>query len=468
MVPQETVQVPWTSDADVSAAVQRARDAFEGKWGAVSPATRRDHLWRIATVIDEHVDALALLEARQTGKPLHEARGEVKEAAEVFRHYSGWADKVQDAVHDLSGPGSPHREGRVVAVPKGVVAAITAFNYPILLAAWKLAPALAAGNTVVIKPAETTPLTIQSLAAAVSQSHRDLRDVIQVVTGGARVGRTLVAHPAVEHVSFTGSTAAGEAMARAHPLKTMTLELGGKNAMYVDRSADLELAVATAVDAGWTNAGQNCCAASRIIVHEEVHDAFVERLVKALGKRIGIAPKSMYNVANCMGPLAHIQQAERVRDLLAQHAAGLTQAYPPTPTDPSRPLTDASIPPALAAQWVPPTLYTGVAVDHALAQTELFGPVVCVLRPVRSVNEAVAAANATPFGLASGIVAADEPAIREYTRRVRAGMMWVNTWNLTPARVPFGGWGASGRGRELGGMAGMAEYLNIKTIIREE
>ncbi|ORZ38734.1 Aldehyde/histidinol dehydrogenase [Catenaria anguillulae PL171] len=361
------------------------------------------------------------VDAAADGQSPARPRWEVSEVAEVFRYYAGWADKLASGrVHPV-GPAAKNSVRTAVEVPqpKGVVAAITSFNYPLLLAAWKAAPALAAGNTVVLKPAESTPLTSLALRGLVPDPR--LKSALHIVTGGAPTGASLAAHPL----------------------------LGGKNALYIDASADLAKAVRVALDGGWANAGQNCCAASRVVVHERVFQEFVDGLVAALHDKLGCMPHNLYSQRATMGLIATPQHASKIRTQLATHATDLTQAFPPP--DILTPLTvlppSDKIPPAIAAQWIPPTLYTNVPHTHPLAHTELSG-------------------NASEYGLAAGIVAKDASAIHKFTSGVQAGMVWVNTWNATPVNVAFGGWKASGRGKELGWKA-VDEFVQWKSVIQE-
>ncbi|KAI9219076.1 aldehyde dehydrogenase domain-containing protein [Blastocladiella britannica] len=464
MGPTTLAEVPIATAVAVDAAVTNAHRAFTTTWRETPSSERRNLLLELARTIDANATDLATIETRQTGKPLHETRGEVAEVARTMRYFAGIADLAIEPV-SLGLAAGRNRSAERVPEPWGVVAAITAFNYPLLLAGWKLGPALAAGNAVVIKAAEPTPLSLLHLATLLPAG---LRDVVQVVTGGAGTGRHLVAHPRVGYVSFTGSTAAGTAIARARPLLPMTLELGGKNAMYVDASADLDHAVKVALEGGWANAGQNCCAASRIIVHERVYDAFVTKLAEGLAKRIGIAPRNIWSSGATMGTLvAFAEHAAQIRAQIGKLRGSLNQAYPPSYIDPAHPLATElpdTTPLELLERWIPPVLYTRVPATHAMATAELFGPVVTVLEPVRDVHEAIAVANMGEYGLAAGVLARDESVVREWVRHVRAGMMWVNTWNESPVAVPFGGVGESGRGKELG-VQGMNEFLQWKSVI---
>ncbi|KNE56168.1 hypothetical protein AMAG_02003 [Allomyces macrogynus ATCC 38327] len=457
---REVVDVPDATEEDVRNAVTSAAQAFESGWGAMAPTARRDYMFRIGDALESNAEAFAELEVRQTGKLFTDAVGEVREAASAFKYFSGWADKIDGHLYSMS---DATMDATSVYVPKGVCAIITAFNYPLMLACWKLAPALAAGNTAVIKPSETTSLSILALRDLItSVLPTDTPSPVHVVPGDARVGQLLTSHADIAHVSFTGSTRVGaqlvETDARAQRMRPHTLELGGKNTLVIDASADLDAAVRVALDAGWANAGQNCCQAARVLAHRDVHEEVVEKLVDAVEKKIGAKPPgSLYDGAARMGMLAFEAHADRVRsDIEVALASGLSLAHPRDPNA----LYDAHAP-----EWVPPVLFRAVPDAHAIAQNELFGPVVAVLDPFTDIQEAVTRVNNTRYSLAAGILSNDEARIRKFVRDARAGIVWVNTWNVSPVNVPFGGTGRSGMGKELG-LLGLKEFLFAKSIIR--
>jgi aldehyde dehydrogenase (NAD+) len=421
--------------ADVEDAVRAARRAFEGPWSAMSGAERGKYLFRIARGIQERSRELAVLESLDNGKPIRESRDvDVPLAAAHFFYYAGWADKL-----DYAGFGPAPR-------PLGVAGQIIPWNFPLLMAAWKIAPALACGNTVVLKPAESTPLTALVLAEIVAEA--DLPPgVVNVLAGpGSAVGQAIVDHPDVNKIAFTGSTEIGKRIQRAiaGSGKKVTLELGGKAANIVFDDAPLDQAVEGIVNGIFFNQGQVCCAGSRLLVQESIHDELIATLQRRLATlRVGHPLDKNTDV----GAINSAAQLAKIRELSdAGEAEGATRWSPPCEL-PDR------------GYWFPPTVFTGVSQANRIAQEEIFGPVLSVLT-FRTPDEAIAKANNTPYGLSAGVWTEKGSRILSMVSRLRAGVVWANTFNRFDPTAPFGGYKESGFGRE-GGRHGLAAYLDV-------
>ena len=426
-------KVAAAGPADVDRAVAAARAAHEQVWGPMPGAERAKYLYRIARILQERSREFAVLESLDNGKPIKESRDvDVPLAAAHFFYHAGWADKLEYA-----GLGPAPR-------PLGVAGQVIPWNFPLLMAAWKLAPALAAGNTCVLKPAETTPLTALLLAEVCQQA--DLPPgVVNVLTGAGETGAALVAHPGIDKVAFTGSTEVGKEISRvvAGTGKRLTLELGGKAANVVFDDAPLEAAIEGIVNGIFFNQGHVCCAGSRLLVQESVADALVERLRDRLGTlRLGDPLDKNTDI----GAINSRQQLDKIRELSdAGEAAGAQRWSPPCEL-PER------------GFWFPPTVFTGVSQSHRIAREEIFGPVLSVLT-FRTPQEAVIKANNTPYGLSAGIWTDKGSRILWMAQRLRAGVVWANTFNRFDPASPFGGYRESGFGRE-GGRHGLAAYLD--------
>ncbi|MEI2766772.1 MAG: aldehyde dehydrogenase family protein [Dermatophilaceae bacterium] len=429
---QVLAEVTLASPADVDRAVTAARAAYRGAWGRMSGRDRGKYLFRIARIIQERARELAVLETLDNGKPIKESRDvDVPLAAAHFFYHAGWADKLE-----YVGLGTDPR-------PVGVVGQVIPWNFPLLMLAWKVAPALACGNTVVLKPAETTPLTALRFAEICQQA--DLpAGVVNILTGAGPTGQALVAHPGVDKIAFTGSTEVGRQIARAvaGTRTRVTLELGGKAANIVFDDAPVDQAVEGIVDGIYFNQGHVCCAGSRLLVQESVHDELVGRLKRRLA-RIRVGDPMDKNTD--LGAINSAVQLRRVRDLAAVGEAEGAQRWSPPTTLPER------------GYWFPPTLFTGVAQTHRIAQEEVFGPVLSVLT-FRTPAEAVAKANNTPYGLSAGVWTEKGSRILWMADRLRAGVVWANTFNRFDPTSPFGGYKESGYGRE-GGRHGLSAYL---------
>src|SRR6516165_946190 len=418
---------------DVDRAVVSAREAYDRSWGRMPGRERAKYLYRIARAIQERARELAVLETLDNGKPIRESRDvDVPLAAAHFFYYAGWADKL-----DHAGFGPAPR-------PLGVAGQVIPWNFPLLMAAWKLAPALAAGNTCVLKPAETTPLTALLLAEVCQQAGLP-PGVVNVLTGAGETGAALVAHPGVDKVAFTGSTEVGKQIQRtvAGTGKRLTLELGGKAANVVFDDAPVEAAVEGIVNGIFFNQGHVCCAGSRLLVQESVADAVLDRLKRRLATlRLGDPLDKNTDI----GAINSRPQLNKIRDLSRAGEAEGAQRWSPPCELPER------------GFWFPPTVFTGVSQSHRIAREEIFGPVLSVLT-FRTPEEAVTKANNTPYGLSAGVWTDKGSRILWLARRLRAGVVWANTYNRFDPASPVGGYRESGFGRE-GGRHGLAAYLD--------
>jgi acyl-CoA reductase-like NAD-dependent aldehyde dehydrogenase len=432
-------RVPAATAADADAAVERAAAAFEG-WRAVAPADRSRLLRRLAERLDAERERLAQLEMRNTGKPIGDARGEMGMVADTFAYYAGAPERLLgDTIPVAGGVDLTFRE------PLGVVALIVPWNFPLTIASWKLAPALAAGNTVVLKPAGLTPLTALAFAELAEEAGIP-PGVVNVLPGPGRlVGARLVEHPKVAKVAFTGSTEVGREVMRgaAGTIKRVTLELGGKSANVVFADADLRAAAAAAPAAVFGNAGQDCCARSRILVERSAMEEFLALLEPAVtGLRVG----DPADEATQMGPLISAGQREAVASFVPE----------------GTPVAIRGSAPAGPGYWFPPTVLTEVAPGDRAATEEIFGPVAVVL-PFADEAEAVRLANATIYGLSGSIWTRDVGRALRVARAVETGTLSVNSNTSVRVATPFGGFKQSGVGRELGPHA-LDHYTELKNV----
>lgn len=418
---------------DVDRAVKAARRAFE-KWSALPGAERAKYLFRIARIIQERSRELAVLETLDNGKPIKETRDfDLPLVAAHFFYYAGWADKLGHA-----GYGSDPR-------PLGVAGQIIPWNFPLLMLAWKIAPALATGNTVVLKPAETTPLSALFFADICRQAGLP-RGVVNIVTGDGTAGAALVEHPDVNKVAFTGSTAVGKAIARqiAGTGKKATLELGGKGANIVFDDAPVDQAVEGIVNGVFFNQGQVCCAGTRLLVQESVQDEVLDALKRRLATlRIG----DPLDKNTDLGAINSAEQLARIEELARTGEAEGAERWSPACELPS------------SGYWFAPTLFLNVTQAHTIARDEIFGPVLSVLT-FRTPDEAVAKANNSQYGLSAGIWTEKGSRILAVANKLRAGVVWANTFNKFDPSSPFGGYKESGYGRE-GGRHGLEGYLDV-------
>jgi aldehyde dehydrogenase (NAD+) len=425
-------EVGVAGPADVDRAVAAARKAYQRVWGPMPGAERAKYLYRIARIIQERARELAVLESIDNGKPIRESRDvDIPLVAAHFFYYAGWADKL-----GYAGFGANPQ-------PLGVAGQVIPWNFPLLMLAWKIAPALAAGNTVVLKPAETTPLTALLFAEICQQA--DLpAGVVNILTGAGDTGRALVEHGDVDKVAFTGSTEVGRQIARsvAGTRKRVTLELGGKAANIVFADAALDQAVEGIVNGIFFNQGHVCCAGSRLLVEESVADELLARLKRRMTTlRVGDPLDKNTDV----GAINSAEQLAKIRALteIGEQEGGQRWSAP-------CPLPDRGF-------WFSPTVFTEVTQAHRIAREEIFGPVLSVLT-FRTPDEAVVKANNTPYGLSAGIWTEKGSRILWLADKLRAGVVWANTFNKFDPTSPFGGYQESGYGRE-GGRHGLEAYL---------
>lgn len=417
---------------DVDQAVKAARQAYDKVWSKLPGSERAKYLYRIARIMAERSREFAVLESLDNGKPIKESRDvDLPLVSQWFFYYAGWADKLG---HAGLGPD-----------PKalGVAGQVIPWNFPIMMLAWKIAPALAAGNTVVLKPAETTPLTALLFAEVCQQA--DLPPgVVNIITGAGATGQALVEHPDIDKVAFTGSTAVGKAIARsvAGTSKKVTLELGGKAANIVFDDAPLDQAVEGIVSGIFFNQGHVCCAGSRLLVQENIYDEVLDKLKRRMSTlRLGDPLDKNTDI----GAINSSEQLARIKELTDVGDAEGAERWS-APCD----LPDSGF-------WFAPTIFTGVTQAHRIAREEIFGPVLSVLT-FRTPAEAVEKANNTPYGLSAGVWTEKGSRILSMANQLRAGVVWANTFNKFDPASPFGGYKESGYGRE-GGRHGLAAYL---------
>jgi aldehyde dehydrogenase (NAD+) len=427
-------EVAQADKEDVDLAVRAARDAFENGWSDLAPAERAKYLFRIARILQERSREFAVLESLNGGKPIKESRDvDLPLSAAHFFYYAGWADKLEYAF--------PNRRPRSI----GVAGQIIPWNFPLLMLAWKIAPALAAGNTVVLKPAETTPLTALLFADVLRQAELP-PGVVNIVTGDGRTGAELVKHEDVDKIAFTGSTEVGKAIQRelAGTGKKLTLELGGKAANIIFDDAALDQAVEGIVNGIYFNQGHVCCAGSRLLVQESIYEPVIEKLKERL-KTLRVGDPLDKNTD--VGAINSKQQLEKIEELVAAGKEEGAEIYQPPCRLPER------------GYWFVPTVFTNVAQSYRIAQEEIFGPVLSVLT-FRTPDEAVEKANNTPYGLSAGVWTEKGSRILSIAQKLRAGVIWANTYNRFDPTSPFGGYKESGFGRE-GGLHGLEPYLSF-------
>jgi len=448
------------SESDVDAAVSAARDAFP-KWAALRPAERAKYLFRIARRIQERARELSILETMDGGKPIRESRDvDIPLAAQHFFYHAGWADKLHFAFPD-STPGSTR--------PVGVCGQIIPWNFPLLMAAWKLAPALCCGNTCVLKPAETTSLTALRLAEIFQEV--DLPPgVVNIVTGAGATGASLVNHPGVDKIAFTGSTDVGKRIAKsvAHsPHKRLTLELGGKSPNIIFEDASLDQAVEGIIAGIFFNQGHVCCAGSRLLVQESILNEVIAKLaIRMASIRVG----DPMDKNTDLGAINSKMQLEKIdhyldtgqREGARLHVAGSDSSSPrhaSTLPDHTRGTPPHRLGLPSKGYWCRPCFFEGVQPSHIVAREEIFGPVLAVMS-FRTPDEAIVRANNTPYGLAAGVWTDKGSKIFDMARKLEAGVVWLNTYNRFDAASPFGGFKESGFGRE-GGLQGLRGYINL-------
>jgi aldehyde dehydrogenase (NAD+) len=427
-------EVGQATPEEVAAAVAAARNAYENGWSEIAPSERAKYLFRIARILQERSREFAVLESLNGGKPIKESRDvDVPLSAAHFFYYAGWADKLEYAF--------PNQQPR----PIGVAGQIIPWNFPLLMLAWKIAPALAAGNTVVLKPAETTPLSALLFCDVLRQAELPA-GVVNIVTGDGRAGAEIVKSDGVDKVAFTGSTEVGKAIQRglAGTDKKLTLELGGKAANIIFDDAALDQAVEGIINGIYFNQGHVCCAGSRLLVQESIYEPVVEKLKRRLTTlRVGDPLDKNTDV----GAINSKQQLEKIQELVASGAEEGAEIYQPPCRLPEK------------GYWFVPTVFTNVAQSYRIAQEEIFGPVLSILT-FRTPEEAVEKANNTPYGLSAGVWTEKGSRILWMAERLRAGVVWANTYNRFDPASPFGGYKESGFGRE-GGRHGLEPYLKL-------
>ena len=431
---QKLARVAAADAADVDKAVKSARKAYSGVWGRMKPKERGKYIYRIARIMQERAREFAAIESLDGGKPIRESRDvDVPLAAAHFFYYAGWSDKLEYAF--------PGRKAK----PLGVAGQVIPWNFPLLMAAWKLAPALACGNTAVLKPAETTPLTAMKLAEVIADA--DLPPgVVNIVTGAGDTGAAVVTHPGVDKVAFTGSTNVGRIIqkALAGTNKKYTLELGGKAANVIFADAAIDQAVEGIVNGIFFNQGHVCCAGSRLFVQESVAEAVIQKLKDRMETLIVGDPLDKNTDIGAINSSMQLEKIQSYLEIGQQEGGTMYQSSCSVPEQ---------------GYWCRPTIFTGVSQSNRVVQEEIFGPVLAI-QTFRTFNEAVAKANNTPYGLSGGVWTDKGSKIFKITQSVRAGVVWANTFNKFDPTSPFGGYKESGVGRE-GGLHGLDAYVRL-------
>jgi len=431
---EKLARVADAGEADVDLAVRAARKAYSERWSRMRPKERGKYIYRIARILQERAREFAAIESLDGGKPIRESRDvDIPLAAAHFFYYAGWADKLDYAF--------PGRQAR----PLGVAGQVIPWNFPLLMAAWKIAPALACGNTVVLKPAETTPLTALKLAEVIADA--DLPPgVVNIVTGAGKTGAAIVEHKGVNKVAFTGSTQVGRLIMRAlaGTTKKYTLELGGKAANIIFADAAIDQAVEGIVNGIFFNQGHVCCAGSRLLVQESVADEVVEKLKDRMQTLIVGDPLDKNTDIGAINSRMQLDKIASYLKVGEQEGGTMFQ-------------TSCRLP--KKGYWCPPTIFTGVAQSNRVVQEEIFGPVLAI-QTFRDFDEALAKANNTPYGLSGGVWTDKGAKIFRMTSAIRAGVVWANTFNKFDPGAPFGGYKESGVGRE-GGLHGLDAYVEL-------
>ncbi len=427
-------KVASAGKTDVNKAVAAAKVAYENVWKKMDPSQRGKYIYRIARLIQERAREFAVIESLDGGKPIRESRDiDIPLAAAHFFYYAGWADKL-----DYAFPGRKTK-------PIGVAGQIIPWNFPLLMAAWKIAPALATGNTVVLKPAETTPLTALKLAEIIQDA--DLPPgVVNIVTGDGSTGEYLVNHSKVDKIAFTGSTEVGKSIIRAlaGSSKKYTLELGGKAANIIFEDAPIDQAVEGIINSIFFNQGHVCCAGSRLYVQESVSKEIISKLKSRMENLILGDPLDKNTDIGAINSKTQLEKIQMYLDIGKDEGSTIYQS---TCTIPKK------------GYWCAPTLFTDMSQSHRLAQEEIFGPVL-VIQTFRTIDEVIAKANNTPYGLSGGVWTDKGSKIFKISKDIRAGVIWANTFNKFDPTSPFGGYKESGMGRE-GGLEGLLPYVKL-------
>jgi aldehyde dehydrogenase (NAD+) len=444
-------QVVEASAADVDRAVEAARRAFEGKngpWRRMPASERGRLIWRLADIVEKHIDELAELETLDNGKPIFESRHvEMPMAIDVLRYYAGWATKIHGETVNTFDSAFTY----TLREPVGVVGLIVPWNFPVLLASWKLAPALVCGNTIVMKPAEQTPLSTLRFGELAMEAGIPA-GVLNIVTGGPETGKAIVRHPGIDKIAFTGSTAVGKEIMRgaADTLKRVTLELGGKSPNIVFVDADIDNAVKGAINGIFYGKGEVCNAGSRLFVESKVQNEFLEKLI---GRAKKMMPGDPLDPKTRMGAIVSQEQMQTVLGYIEagkKEGATLISGGKRVSVDGGK------------GFFIEPTIFGGVTNEMKIAQEEIFGPVLATLK-FDEVDEVVELANRNQYGLAAAVWTRDVKKAHQVSRQLRAGTVWINTYGLMDAALPFGGYKSSGFGRELG-QAALEHYTEVKTV----
>src|SRR5215213_7618899 len=441
--------VPSATEADVDAAVAGARAALNGPWARLSARDRGRILWKLGDLLMARVDEIARLETLHNGKPIFESRHiEVPAAAECFQYYAGWADKV----HGETIPVKGNYLAYTLREPVGVVAAIVPWNFPLLLTAWKVAPALACGNTVIIKPASQTPLTALALAE-IAHEVGIPRGVLNIITGpGSKVGQMIVEHPGIDKIAFTGDTSTGKGIMKgsADSLKKITLELGGKSPNIVFPDADLDAAVRGATTGIFYGKGEVCAAGSRLLVDKSIKNEFIDK-VAARAKKM--APGDPLDPKTRLGAISSKKQLEgdlRYIEIAKQEGATLVAGGARADIGTGK------------GYFLQPTVFDGVTPEMTIAREEIFGPVLAAIE-FADIDEAIARANDSNYGLAAAVWTKDIKKAHYVARKLQAGTVWINTYNVYDTAAPFGGYKQSGFGREMSVHA-LEHYTQVKSV----
>jgi acyl-CoA reductase-like NAD-dependent aldehyde dehydrogenase len=441
-------QIPEASAGDVDAAVSAARKAIEsGPWRKMPASERGRLIWRLADLIEKNIDELAELETLDNGKPIFESRNvDMPMVVDVLRYYAGWATKIHGETVNTFDTAFTY----TLREPVGVVGLIIPWNFPLLLASWKLGPALACGNTIILKPAEQTPLTALRLGELAIEAGLPA-GVLNIVTGGPEVGKAIVRHSGIDKIAFTGSTAVGKEIMRtaSDTLKRITLELGGKSPNIVFADSDLDSAVRGAINGIFYGKGEVCNAGSRLFLESKIQDEFLDRLIARAKK---MQPADPLDPKTRMGAIVSQEQMQTV---LGYIESGKNEGAKLL-IGGNRVVVEGK------GYFLEPTIFGEVRSDMKIAQEEIFGPVLAALT-FDDLDEVVNAANSNPYGLAAAVWTKDVKKAHQISRQLRAGTVWINTYGLMDASLPFGGYKSSGFGRELG-MHAIEHYTELKTV----
>ena len=432
---QQLSRIAKAESEDVDMAVKSARAAFNGQWGKISGKERAKYIYRIARLIQEKSKELAIVETLDGGKPIRESRDiDIPLAAAHFFYYAGWADKLEYAF--------PNRFPK----PLGVVGQIIPWNFPLMMAAWKIAPALATGNTVVLKPAESTSITALLLAEIIKEAELP-PGVVNIITGDGSTGNLIVNHPDVNKIAFTGSTQVGKSIMEniSGTNKRSTMELGGKAANIIFEDAPLDQAVEGVINGIYFNQGHVCCAGSRLFIQESVYDVVLRKLKDRIQSLLVGNPLDKNTDIGAVNSKQQLATIQKYIDIGVKEGADIFQLNCELPKN---------------GYWCPPTLFTNVSQSHSIAKEEIFGPVLAV-QTFRTTQEVINKANNTPYGLSAGVWTDKGSKAFNLASKLKAGVIWANTYNKFDPTSPFGGYKESGHGRE-GGLHGLSPYINLE------